>query len=501
VKDFTEYSKTASEYELFSFLYDRIVSREIISFSQLMNFTAPVIRDKRCHPVILRCFEMIKQLNWGFFAQINPVSHRKLWRELVIPDKLFPEAGDLKPTLQISNLYISMLDIHGFTKFCMDSRKNLSMMHILDKTINHEIRHIADLCGSASRRERGDEIVVISASATDALMATLCIIDYFAKTNVVDDPNISTKRKGDAAILPVFKLSAGITGGNTTSPLIMTEEGYLSGFLLNSGARLQTRANELSPRESRVMIAKQVYMSFQKENALEKCSLVKNKAIYFLDTGLIEFKGVQIPTCEAVFKEEDRYKEKFSEELARLFGSIRENLWEQRIFLNLMELLSKVAREMSNFTVTPSAPIYSMQTINNDSFIQLCRKATVAYLYEEDYPLAVEFLHYFINLIKIIPAFDRLILDYLNGITDKYDLLLKTYQNAIDKEVDEKASLIFHGNSYKTWLAAKNGANIYEKLRGIGRRSNDITKKKNLWYALIKQHQEEMAFTLYSGKK
>ncbi|MDR2144318.1 MAG: hypothetical protein LBP29_08115, partial [Treponema sp.] len=385
MKDFAEYSKTTSEYELFSFFHDRIVNREIIAFSQLVNFAAPIIRDSRCHPVITRCFELIKQLNWGFFARINPTSHRKLWRELVIPDKNFPEAGDLKPTLQISNLYISMLDIHGFTKFCMDSRKNLSLMHTLDKAINHEIRHIADLCGSASRRERGDEIVVISASATDALMATLSIIDYFAKTSVVGDPNISTRRTGDAAILPVFKISAGITGGNTTSPLIMTEEGYLSGFLLNSGARLQTRANELSPRESRVMIAKQVYMSFQKENVLEKCSLVKNKAVYFLDTGLIEFKGVQIPTCEVVFKEEDRYKEKFSEELVRLFGAIRENLWEQRIFLSLIELLSRVAVEMPKFNITPHSPILGMQSITNDSFKQLCRKAMVAYIHEEDY--------------------------------------------------------------------------------------------------------------------
>jgi hypothetical protein len=281
----------------------------------------------------------------------------------------------------------------------------------------------------------------------------------------------------------------------------MTEEGYLSGFLLNSGARLQTRANELSPRESRVMIAKQVYMSFQKENVLEKCSLIKNKAVYFLDTGQIEFKGVQIPTCEVVFKEEDRYKEKFSEELVRLFGAIRENLWEQRIFLSLIDLLSRVTMEMPKFNVTPHSPIYGMRTISNDSFKQLCRKAMVAYIHEEDYSLAVDLLHNFIDIIRMIPSFDQLILDYLKGITDKYDLLLKTYQAAIDREVDEKAVQIFQGNNYKTWLAAKNGANIYEKLRVIGRRSNDIAKKKNLWYSLIKQHQEDLAFTLYSGKK
>jgi hypothetical protein len=255
VKSLSEYTETTPEYELFSFFYDRIINREMVTFSVLREFAAPVVKSQRTHPVIMRAFELIKRLNWGFFSQISPVTHKKLWRELVIPDKTFPEAGDLKRTISISNLYISMLDIHGYTKFCMDSKKNLSLQHTLDKAIDYEIRNISTQCGSVSQRERGDEIVVISASATDALMATLCIMDYFGKNDVVKDPNISTKRVGDSTILPIFKLSAGITGGNTSIPLIITEKGNLAGFLINSGARLQTRANELSPKENRVMVA------------------------------------------------------------------------------------------------------------------------------------------------------------------------------------------------------------------------------------------------------
>jgi hypothetical protein len=420
---------------------------------------------------------------------------------LVIPDKDFPDAGDLKKTLQISNLYVAMLDIHGYTKFCMDTRKNLSMMHTLDWAIENEIRRISTLCGAISQRERGDEMVVVAASATDALMVTLCIIDYFSKTNVVRDPNIPTARTGNAEALPVFKITAGITGGNTQSPLIITEKGNLAGFLLNSGARLQTRANELSPKESRIMIAKQVQMNFQKENAQTRCSIAKNDAVYFFDTGHIEFKGVMIPTCEAVFDQEERYKEQFSEEIGRLFASIRENLWEQRIYLDLMDLLSKVVHVMPRFSVVPPAPINGMQSITNDSFMQLCRIATKAYMQDDDYHTAVSLLHEFIIVIGLIPNFDRLILDYLRGIADKYAILLDVYQAHIDKEIDEKAALIFHDTYYKTWIAAKNGAAIYEKLRGIGRKSNNIAKKKNLWYFLIKQKQDEMVFTLYSGKK
>jgi tetratricopeptide (TPR) repeat protein len=501
VKDINEYNSGMTEHEFFSFLYEKIVSKEIISFSKLRELVSPVLRDKWTHPIIMKAFQLLKQLNWGFFSAICPNTHKKLWKEMVIPDRDFPEAGDLKKTLQISNLYIAMLDIHGYTKFCMDSRKNLSMMHTLDWAIENEIRRISTQCGAISQRERGDEMVVVAASATDALMVTLCIIDYFGKTEIVGDPQISTKRIGNAAALPVFKITAGITGGNTQSPLIITERGNLSGFLLNSGARLQTRANELSPKESRVMIAKQVMMNYEKENAAGKCILALNDSIYFFDTGHIEFKGVMIPTCEVVFDKNERYKEKFAEDMTKLFASIRDNLWEQRIYQDLMELLKKVAQSMPKFSITPASPIQGMQTITNESYVQLCRLSMKAYYVEEDYYQAMEYLRHLVDISEQIPLFDRLILDYLKGITEKYNFLLGIFETHIDKEVDEKAAHIFHGDHYKAWVTAKNAARVYEKLRAIGRKSKDISKKKNIWLNLLSQYKEQMEFTLYSGKK
>jgi len=501
VKTIAEYNSGMTEFEFFSFLYDKIISKEVVTFSKLREMIAPAVKDKWTHPVIMRAFQLLKRLNWGFFAAISPNTHKKLWKELIIPDKDFPEAGDLKKTLQISNLYVAMLDIHGYTKFCMESRKNLSMMHTLDWAIENEISRISTQCGAISQRERGDEMVVVAASATDALMVTLCIIDYFGKTDIVNDPSIPTKRSGNADALPVFKITAGITGGNTQSPLIITERGNLSGFLLNSGARLQTRANELSPKDSRIMIAKQVMMNYEKENASEKCILGKNDAIYFFDAGHIEFKGVMIPTCEVVFDKDERYKEQFADKMTQLFSSIRENLWEQRIYQDLIELLIKVAQTMPKFTVTPPSPIHGMQTITNDSFVQLCRHGYKAYCKDEDYYLAVEYLRHILYVCEQLSSFDRLILDYLKGIIDKYQILLDAFEKHIDKEVEEKSAVIFHGDHFKTWLAAKNGYQVYEKLRVIGRKSHEITKKKNLWLGMLSQNKEKMEFTLYSGKK
>jgi hypothetical protein len=502
MKDLNDFGANTTEYELFFFLYEKLMSREITAFSQLKQFVKPVIKSQTVQNVVLQVFPLIKRLNWGFFADISPQTHRKLWREMVVSDTDFPEAGDIRRTMQVANIYICMLDIHGYTKFCQESRNNLSRLHTLDKIINNEIRNISTQCQSVSRRERGDEMVIVSPSATDALTVTLSIIDYFARTRVVKDPAISNLREGDAAnSLPVFKISAGITGGNTTSPLIVTEDGDLSGFLLNIGARLQTRANELSPQESRVMVSKQVQMNFIKENQAEKCALFRDDAVYFLDTGMIEFKGVMLPTCEAVFDSKDRYKEKISESFQKLFASIRENLWEQRIFQDVLTLIARTAVSMPPFVVNPPQPIAGLSALSNQSVVNLCRQAIRYYAADEDYPAAVGILRHLIWILGMIPDFDHLIFDYLKGISARYENLLARYDSAINREIEARARDIFSENTYKTLQAARNGVLVHEKLLAQGRRSKVLTRKKILWYKLIKESQEELAFTLYSGKK
>jgi hypothetical protein len=249
------------------------------------------------------------------------------------------------------------------------------------------------------------------------------------------------------------------------------------------------------------MVSKQVQMNFIKENQTEKCALFRDDAVYFLDTGMIEFKGVMLPTCEAVFNSKDRYKEKISESLQKLFGSIRENLWEQRIFLDILELIARTAVSMPPFMVNPPQPVSGLSALSNQSVMNLCRQAARAYAADEDYPAAVATLRQMVEVISMMPDFDHLIFDYLKGISLRYDSLLARYDSEINKEIEAKAKDIFTENTYKTFQAAKNGVLIYEKLLAQGRKSKALTKKKILWYKLIKESQEELAFTLYSGKK
>ena len=140
-------------------------------------------------------------------------------------------------------------------------------------------------------------------------------------------------------------------------------------------------------------------------------------------------------------------------------------------------------------------------SITNDSFMQLCRAAQKAYSQDEDYATAVDYLKHFVDLVDQIPGFDRLILDYLKGIKDKYELLLEKYHSTIDKEIEEKSAQIYQGQYQKAYQAAKNAVGIYDKLKVMGRNSPVINKKKALWFNLIKANQDMMKFSLYSGKK
>ena len=249
------------------------------------------------------------------------------------------------------------------------------------------------------------------------------------------------------------------------------------------------------------MIAKQVHMNYIKENEKEQSHIFRKNIIYFLDTGQIEFKGVQIPSCEVIFMEENKFKERLSAEMIQLFNAIQGNVWEQRIFQDMLNLIAKTAQVMPDFNIKLQAPINGMQIITNESIIHLCRSALRAYVQDEDYVTAIGVLKTFIAIFNEMPAFDRLILDYLKGVTAKYDMLLESYLEAIDKEIDKRAELIFQGSHYKAWLAAKNAVTVFEKLKAMGRRSNELTKKKILWYSLIKQNAAQMEFVLHSGKK
>jgi hypothetical protein len=166
--------------------------------------------------------------------------------------------------------------------------------------------------------------------------------------------------------------------------------------------------------------------------------------------------------------------------------------------MDLMELLGKTAEAMPPFAVNLKFPINGLATANNNTITELCQRGVEAYV-QEEYPAAVLILKQCTLLLDQIPGYDRLILDYVMGITDKYDTLLKMYEAALNREVEEKAPIIFTGNNLKTYYAAKNAVSVYDEIRVRGRKSPALTPKRTRWINLIRQNKDELDFTLSSG--
>lgn len=503
MKSITEFSdKTTSKYELLCHLNDKILAREITTFSALWEYIHHIpaaYPAYKVETILQPAFDLIKELNWGFFKNLSLSSHTKLWREMVIAHERFKDFGDLKRNISISNLYLAMLDIHGYTRFCQESRGNLSQLHMLDDFITNGIPRITQSCGVLTQRERGDEIILIGTNASDIIRASLTLFNSFSAKPVIKDPSIGHDRSGYSVVLPDFKISAGIAGGNISTPLVVTEQGMLSGFLLNTAARLQTRANELNPQESKLVVTQPVYLNFVKENSIVASRLASSRAIYFYDNGTMAFKGVSLTFYEVLFLEADRYKEKLTPELTELFEAIKSNQWQKNIFVAILKCISKAANVMPPF----EAPVQFNGTrdiYTPTKMFDLCDRATTLYVHEEDYLEAMRVFGHIISAAEAIPGFDRMIIDYAKDIHAKYSYAAELFTKNITAEIDRKIDLIFPENHKKAYVATKKSVEMHDKLKRYAIKS-DALKRKTIWYDSLERNKTEMNARIYFGKK
>ncbi len=496
-------ASSEAEQRLFLHLYEKIISREITTFANLVDYVSKLKYPVKSDKVIYKSFQLLKELHWGFFKDLNRADYTRLWKELVLPYGDFKEGGDLKRNISVSNIFVAMLDIHGYTKFCQESKGNLSRLRKLDEFLHDGIKKIAGRNHALATRERGDEIIIIAASATDAIKTTLEIINSFSKRSVIKDRSLQSNRKDFSIILPDFKITAGIAGGNLTTPLIITESGLLSGYLINTAARLQSRANELSPKESKIMAVQSVYNSYLKENKVVKNDLYAKNLIFFFNNGPVSFKGVKLYSYEIIFKNSERYREKYVKLMEVLYDSLKQQLWKQKIFLDLMAAVSEALSRMAPFSVEVTNTFDPDQRgkITNAFLLQLCTKASQLYDKEDDYPSAISLLGQIQLLLEQVPGFDRLLYSYVAEVNVKYSELMKGFNQKLEREIEERIDSIFN-EQYKTaYLNSKKAAITYDKLRSYAKKSKALSKKKFIWYNLIEENRDTLELEIYSGKK
>lgn len=482
-------------------VYEKIIAGEIVTFDALVDeVTGSGVEARDQGPLISRAYRLLKRLNWGLFSVINPKDFKHLWFQLVVPHARYKGAGDLKRSMTISSVFIAMLDIHGYTAFCRESKTNLSKLHELDSFLSTTIADVANYYGCVGNRERGDELLLIGARAVDILRATFDIVQIFAKKRFFQESFDGGQIRGFSEILPPFQVSAGISGGNINTPMIITRKGEISGFLLNMAARLQTRANKLAPRDTKVILAKTVWTSYEKEIAAGAPGDIA-AVLSFFDLGNVEFKGMSIPNMEAIFRSEDKYKLKLQHPLLTLFSSLKQNLWKDKVMLDLLELLAQTVMHFPSFNVTVSIPSEGSFSIDNERMRQ--RLMTIRNLFgiQEDFTTAIVRLEESVDIISQIPGFEPVILEYAREIVTRYKQAADAYARKLEPAILEKKKEIFQEQECKLFDYFRANRGTLERLEEKARKSNAVGQKRQLWSTVIEGLRAELDFSLYSGKK
>ena len=84
MNDIKEYSSVTSPYEVLVHVTDKIVKGELVTFNALRAYCAPLPDTQKTEIILRKAFELQRRLYWGFFRDISPVTHSKVWSKVVV---------------------------------------------------------------------------------------------------------------------------------------------------------------------------------------------------------------------------------------------------------------------------------------------------------------------------------------------------------------------------------------------------------------------------------
>ena len=500
MKSAEEYNSKTSATELYAFLAQNVVEDNICSFSGLKETIAGLPRDARLGAVLPRVFKLLRKLHWGFFRDVDPEVYPKVWNQVVIADQDYPACGDLKRNLTISDVYVGIIDLHGYTRFCEKNKNNLSMLQLLDDMIQLDVAALAKAQNVVLQRRQGDEMVLVGASACDVLAVTLQVLDYFAKRTAYQVNADPTHRSPYKIVLDEMHISAGIAGGKKFTPFIITRDGDLSGGVVNTAARLQARANQLSASRSCILITRTVCTAYASELKLKVPDFFKNAPLRFFDSGWIDFKGISVAVHEVLYAEEDREKLKYEAQMQELYKAIDDNQWKEGIFVALVALLMRVFRVMPRFRiqgVEHGKPL----PLHNEDLAQLASVALTRFRTDQDYGEALETLSRIVQYAQDVPGFDRLCLEYAQAVLDAYTCFCRDFAKVLHLKLEEKVTVSLTPPHQKLYHEGRKGKAVFERLQEHLRKSLSPLDVSLLWSAVVDERQSCMDISIYSGKK
>lgn len=489
----SEYRETSSPYEVLSHLVDKVVSGELKTFEALKDYASPLPEGQRKEIILRKTFHLQRQLYWGFFKSIGPASFPKVWSQVVIPDRQYPFAGDLKRFMSISEVYMGMVDIHGYTRYCHKNRSNMSMLDVLDRMMQEDMPKIAASLGVVSRRARGDEILLLGASAEAVLETVLRLMEYLARGARL--PELAKLRAEAKTSPPEFQLSAGIAGGQKFTPLVITRDGDLSGDIINTAARLQARANKISPERNKILLTSQAY---QKVKARKRgATRLLLDGVDFFNTGTVEFKGVSLGVYDTVFLEREAYRLEYRELMEELYESLDNGMWKSKIFEDAVRLAARLARSVPSEACPPSGSAASSRDLSKSGFIERARRCQELFGAEAFEKAAAE-LESLVGDLDLFPGMDELALDYLRSIAGHYRELARRFVESLDAEVSSYAESILSPTELSSFAALKRHREMYERAAEAAR--GRVRGRKTIWYRITDEAAPGLKVVIQSKK-
>jgi class 3 adenylate cyclase len=495
MKDIKEYNAKTSPYELLVHLYDKIQAGELMTFESLLAYTEGIPQSNNMTVLYRKAFELQKRLYWGFFKDISPETFPKVWKEVVVSHRTYPFAGDLKRFMSIPGIYMGMLDIHGYTRFCQENRRNLSMLDLLDRMIQDDIRKLTTKAGVVSRRAAGDQILLLGASAEDLMTAILLIIEYFSKRRRVKDEGGQRPADGSGDVtLPEFQISAGVAGGQKFTPLIITQDGDLSGDIVNTAARLQSRADKISPDRNKILITSHVYQRLKTDGEKPQDQLLAK--IDYFNSGTVEFKGTILPVYDTIFIERDGFRLSYREAMEELYDSLDKKMWKGKIFEDALKLITRVTLSLPEL-------IYKEKTESgevgaNKSLILTLAKNAQESFNKENYEEALSELHNLVDMMSKIRCMDELALEYLTGVATNYDEIVAEYLRQLDAEVMEHLDTIYPVKERENFLTLAKHYEMFGRVRDGARVK--ARNRKAVWFKVSDSLMEDLNIRIQTKK-
>jgi class 3 adenylate cyclase len=493
MNDIKEYSATTTPSEVFVLLSDKIVKGELVTFNALRSYCAPLPDSPRTEAILRKAFELQRRLYWGFFRDISPVSHPKVWSKVVVPDRKYRFAGDIKRMATIPDVYMAIIDIHGYTRFCQKNRHNMSMLDLLDRVLQKDLPAVAAKFGVVSRRASGDEILLLGGSAAELFEVVFLIARRLAKEDPAKD---KAAEAGEAAnALPSFQISAGVAGGAKYAQLVITRDGDLSGTIVNTAARLQSRANRISPDRTKILLTS---VTFQKLKTLPPSARYEFlKAVDFFDTGMVEFKGINVPVFDTVFLAKEANRLEYRDRMGALYDSIGQGLWSSHIFADALNLMARIVTSGSGRLVDEATgqPIDAADSI---SIIQRIKKAQ-GYFVAERYELAVKEYSELADAFCRASGRDPIVVEYLTNVRDNYRKIVDDFTARLDREIDEHLEAIFLSSTDRAnFRTLEKHHAMFANVRDAARFK--VPDRRSLWGRSIEEAAAKLGVSIQSKK-